>query len=130
MSQKIFVFDGSKFDDLKGFYHEVSNLMMPDADWEVGSLDGFYDVLFGGYGAYEPGDEVEIIWKNSEKSKYDLGKEATQEFYEKKLKIGHPYNTEKIEADLAELLSGKGKTLFDILADCIHEHENIQFKLE
>lgn len=73
------VINGSHFSDIEGFYEEVSQLFMKDEDWKVGTLDGFNDILYGFQG--------EIMWKDSQKSKEDLGFDATKEFYQNKIRI-------------------------------------------
>lgn len=124
------VINGDHFSSLGGFYEEASNVLMKDTDWKVGTLDGFDDILYGGFGVIEGKEEIEIIWKESEKSKEDLGYEATQEFYENKIRKGKPFNTELIQQKLDDLTEGKGQTLFDILVEIIESHANITFKLE
>ncbi|MEG2077458.1 ribonuclease inhibitor [Chryseobacterium sp.] len=116
------VINGSHFSDLSGFYDEVSNILMKDEDWKVGTLDGFDDILYGFQG--------EIIWKNSEKSKQDLGFEATKVFYENKIKQGKPFNIELIQQKLDDLIDGNGQTLFEILIEIIESHKNISLVLE
>ncbi|MCX8534015.1 hypothetical protein [Chryseobacterium luquanense] len=66
------VINGSRFSDLAGFYEEVSQVLMKDEDWKVGTLDGFDDILYGFKG--------EMIWKDSQKSREDLGLEVTKKF--------------------------------------------------
>jgi len=45
-----------------------------DLDWKIGrNLAAFNDVLYGGFGAFEYEEPIEIIWKHSNKSKSDLG---------------------------------------------------------
>ena len=66
------VINGGHFSDLEGFYEEISQLFMKDEDWKVGTLDGFDDILYGFQG--------EIIWKDSQKSREDLGFNLTKEF--------------------------------------------------
>lgn len=76
---------------------------MKNQDWKVGTLDGFNDILHGGFGVFEYNEEIEIIWKESQKSKEDLGFDATKEFYEKKIKQGKPFNINLIHEKLDEL---------------------------
>ncbi len=71
------VIHGGHFSSLGGFYEEASNVLMKDTDWKVGTLDGFDDILYGGFGVIEGKEEIEIIWKESEKSKEDFGFNAT-----------------------------------------------------
>ncbi|MDR6462893.1 hypothetical protein J2783_001376 [Chryseobacterium sediminis] len=129
-TRKMIVIHGGHFSSLAGFYEEVSNVLMKDADWKVGTLDGFDDILYGGFGIIEGKEEIEIIWKESEKSKQELGFDATREFYNNKIRQGKPFNIELIQQKLDDLTEGKGQTLFEILVEIIQSHSNIALKLE
>ncbi|WP_080779648.1 ribonuclease inhibitor [Chryseobacterium phocaeense] len=118
------------FSDLPGFYDEVSSVLMKDTGWKVGTLDGFDDILYGGFGVFENGEPIEIIWKESQKSKEDLGFEATCIFYKNKIRQGKPFNTQLIQEKLDDLISGKGQTLFEILIEIIQSHKNITLILD
>lgn len=124
------VIHGGHFSSLDGFYEEVSKVLMKDTDWKVGTLDGFDDILYGGFGVFENKDKIEIIWKESQKSKDELGLKATQEFYENKIKHGKPFNIELIQQKLDDLNAGKGQTLFEILVEIIKSHTNITLTLD
>ena len=124
------VIHGGHFSSLDGFYEEVSKVLMKDTDWKVGTLDGFDDILYGGFGVFENKDKIEIIWKESQKSKDELGLKATQEFYENKIKQGKPFNIELIQQKLDDLNAGKGQTLFEILVEIIKSHTNITLTLD
>ncbi|MCJ7932424.1 MAG: ribonuclease inhibitor [Chryseobacterium sp.] len=128
--RKMIVINGGHFSSLGGFYEEISNVLMRDTDWKVGTLDGFDDILYGGFGLFENGEKIEILWKESEKSKEDLGLKATQEFYENKIRQGKPFNVELIQQKLDELLDGKGQTLFDILVEIIQSHAHIELNMD
>ena len=121
-NKKMTVINGSHFSNLEGFYEEVSQLFMKDEDWKVGTLDGFNDILYGFQG--------EIIWKNSQKSREDLGFDLTKEFYENKIRIGKPFNVKLIQRKLDELIDGNGQTLFEILIEIIELHKNITLILD
>ena len=114
--------NGGHFSDLEGFYNEVSQLFMKDEDWKVGTLDGFDDILYG--------VESDITWKDSQKSKKDLGFDLTKEFYENKIRIGKPLNVDLIQQKLDDLIDGKGQTLFEILVEIIESHRNITLILD
>ncbi|WP_433631142.1 ribonuclease inhibitor [Chryseobacterium cucumeris] len=129
-TRKMIVIHGGHFSSLGGFYEEASNVLMKDTDWKVGTLDGFDDILYGGFGVIEGKEKIEIIWKEAEKSKEDLGFKATREFYENKIRQGKPFNTELIQQKLNELTEGKGQTLFEILVGIIESHTNITLTLE
>ncbi|WP_110366882.1 ribonuclease inhibitor [Chryseobacterium sp. CBTAP 102] len=129
-TRKMIVIHGGHFSSLGGFYEEASRVLMKDLDWKVGTLDGFDDILYGGFGVFENKEEIEIIWKESQKSKEDLGFKATREFYENKIRQGKPFNIELIQRKLDELIEGKEQTLFEILIEIIKSHTNIILRLE
>jgi len=129
-NQKTAVINGSHFSDLSGFYNEVSQVLMRDTDWKAGTLDGFDDILYGGFGVFENKDEFQIIWKDSKKSKEDLNFEATKEFYGNKIRQGKPFNIELIQQKLDDLIEGNGQTLFEILIEIIESHKNINLVLD
>lgn len=116
------VINGRHFSDLEGFYGEISSLFMKDEDWKVGTLDGFDDILYGYQG--------EIIWKNAQKSKENLGFHLTKEFYENKIRQGKPFNVALIQQKLDALVTGKGQTIFEILVEIIQSHQNITLILD
>jgi RNAse (barnase) inhibitor barstar len=123
------VIHGGHFSSLDGFYEEVSRVFMKDTDWKVGTLDGFDDILYGGFGVFENKEDIEIVWKESQKSKEDLGLKATQIFYENKIRQGKPFNIELIQQKLNDLTAGKEQTLFEILVEIIESHTNITLTL-
>lgn len=128
--KKTAVINGSHFSDLSGFYNEVSQVLMRDTDWKVGTLDGFDDILYGGFGVFENKDELEITWKDSQKSIEDLGFKATKEFYENKIRQGKPFNIDLAQHKLNDLIDGNGQTLFEILIEIIESHKNITLVLD
>lgn len=95
---------------------------MKDDDWKVGTLDGFDDILYG--------IDSNITWKDSQKSKEDLGFDLTKEFYENKIKQGKPFNVKLIQQKLCDLIDGNGQTLFEILIEIIRSHKNIELILD
>lgn len=123
------VIHGGHFSSLEGFYEEVSNVLMKNTDWKIGTLDGFDDILYGGFGVFENNEPIEIVWKESQKSAEDLGIKATREFYGNKIRQGKPFNTKLLQQKLDDLMEGKGQTLFEILVEIIQSHANIQLVL-
>ena len=121
-NKKMTVINGGHFSDLESFYDEVSQLFMKDEDWKVGTLDGFDDILYG--------VNSDITWKDSQKSREDLGFDLTKEFYENKIRIGKPLNVDLIQQKLGDLMDGKGQTLFEILIEIIESHQNIKLILD
>ncbi|WP_312765732.1 ribonuclease inhibitor [Epilithonimonas sp.] len=121
-NKKMTVINGGHFSDLEGFYEEVSELFMKDEDWKVGTLDSFDDILYG--------VDFDITWKDSEKSKEDLGFDLTKDFYENKIKQGKPFNVTLIQQKLDDFIDGNGQTLFEILTEIIESHKNIRLILD
>ena len=121
-NKKMTVINGGHFSDLEGFYEEVSLLFMKNEDWKVGTLDGFDDILYG--------VDSDITWKDSQKSREDLGFDLTKEFYDNKIRIGKPFNIELIQQKLDDLIDGNGQTLFEILIEIIESHQNIKLILD
>ena len=120
--KKMIVINGSHFSNQEGFYEEISELFMKDEDWKVGTLDGFDDILYG--------VDSDITWKDSQKSKEDLGFDLTKEFYENKIRQGKPFNVELIQQKLDDLIEGNGQTLFEILIEIVESHKNITLILD
>ena len=69
---KYYVIDGANFHDAKTYYDEVNRVLCPDFKEFGHNLDAFNDILSGGFGKYEYGEEISLTWLNSDKSKSDL----------------------------------------------------------
>ena len=124
---KELVLDGGQFHDIPSFYEEVNRVFMADADFKLGiSLDAFNDMLYGGYGAIRGNEPIRLRWLNLEKSRGDLGVEATIAFYKAKLEQLGTFDAEWSRRKLEELERGEGQTYFDILLEIIGLHPNIQ----
>ena len=68
--------DGKDFSNIEGFYSEIDKLLTKDLGWKTGhNLNAFNDLLRGGFGVHEPGEELNITWINAAKSRKDLGKD-------------------------------------------------------
>lgn len=69
-----YILDGNKFSTMDEFYNEIQRIMTAGLSWNIGhNLDAFNDVLRGGFGKHEFGDDILIIWTNYQKSKECLG---------------------------------------------------------
>jgi RNAse (barnase) inhibitor barstar len=131
MKNKVFALDGNKFETLEGFYDEVERVLTKDLDWKIGrNLDAFNDVLYGGFGAFECEEPIDIVWKHSTKSKSDLGYPETIKWLERKLKQCHPSSIPSVKEELARANKDEGQTLFDIIIEIAKEHEHINLTLE
>jgi RNAse (barnase) inhibitor barstar len=113
------VIDGERFSDLDGFYDEVSEHLIPGAQWGR-NLDAFNDILSGGFGT--PDEGFRLLWLNSQLSQERIGWEETGRFLERKLTTCHPQNVAAVEADLEAARMHVGLTLFDILVEIIKTH--------
>lgn len=130
MSKKELVIDGDNFNNISGFYIEVDRVFTKDLTWKTGhNLNAFNDLLHGGFGVHEYGEPIIIIWKNSDKSRLDLGYNATIMHYENMLKTCHPTNINHVKALLETSQKEEGETLFDILIGIIKEHDDIELIL-
>jgi RNAse (barnase) inhibitor barstar len=111
--------DGAAFDDLAGFYEEVSRKLIPGSFWGR-NLNAFNDILRGGFGT--PEGEFVLRWLNAERSKNQLGFPETVRYLERKVQTCHPQNVSSVTEDLAAARRGEGQTLFEILVEIIRHH--------
>lgn len=130
MEKKQIIIEGNRFNNIKEFYTEIDRTLTKDLTWKAGhNLDAFNDLLHGGFGVHEYGEEIIIIWNNTDKSKKDLGYDATIKYYEEMLKRCHPTNKDRVNNLLKDSINGNGDTLFDIIIEIIKDHEQIQLIL-
>ncbi|WP_337270995.1 barstar family protein [Oryzifoliimicrobium ureilyticus] len=116
---KEYLLDGSKITSLEAFYDQVSERLVPGADWGR-NLDGFNDILRGGFGTPEGG--FVLRWTHSEVSRTNLGHPETVKQLEKQLKRCHPSSRAHVRANLARARKGQGTTVFDWLIEIIQIH--------
>ena len=115
------VIDGENFSDLRGFYAEISKALGAGDD-PVRNMDALNDRLRGGFADNDAG-ALEIVWKNAEKSRGDLGYEATAAHYERRLDKVPEANREKLEQRIRNAREGRGQTLFDTLCGILRGRE-------
>ncbi len=120
------IIEGDAIHDIASFYEEINRVFMSEEDWKLGnSLDAFDDLLYGGYGIAKNAAELQLIWRNFEKSRQALGYAATQTYYQQKLEPGSPFNKDLFQNKLRELESGNGQTYFEIVLSIIADHPHI-----
>lgn len=130
MGKKEIIVDGSNFNNISEFYIEIDKRLTKGLTWKTGhNLNAFNDLLHGGFGVHKYGEPIIIIWKNANKSKMDLGFNATIKYYEEILTKCHPTNIENVRAWLEDAKHERGDTLFDIIIEIIKEHEQIELIL-
>lgn len=114
-----YVLDGAKITSLEAFYEQVSRVLIPGSYWGW-NLDGFNDILQGGYGTPEEG--FTIRWANSDISRTYLDYAETARQLENRLERCHPTARADVSHDLAEARAGRGATVFDWLVEIINMH--------
>lgn len=129
MKKKRLILDGNKINSLDDFFIVAYSILTKDFIFQRGSLDGFNDILSGGFGVFE-NEPIILIWKNSIKSKEILGYSETVKYYEDILKTCHSTNINYINAILENCKQKNGQTLFDIIIEIINEHNDIELILE
>jgi RNAse (barnase) inhibitor barstar len=119
MSKPSYEIDGANFSTLEGFFEEVSNNLIPGAEWGR-NLDAFNDILRGGFGSPEVG--FVLKWRNSELSRERLGHAETVRQLERRLQRCHPSNREQVSLELANAKKGIGPTVYDWLIEITSVH--------
>ncbi|WP_341833065.1 hypothetical protein AACH28_12425 [Sphingobacterium thalpophilum] len=119
------VVDGCNINDIASFYEEINAVYMSSESWKIGSLDGFDDLLYGGFGTFKDAASHCIVWKDIVHSRTSLGLETTLAYYQGKLGAQSPFNQTHFQKKLDELKAGRGETYFDIVADIIRSHRKV-----
>lgn len=128
---KTLIIDGNDFSTLNGFYDAAEQVLAYGLDWQAGhNLDAFNDLLYGGFGVVAPFEKFTLVWKNSSKSRTDLGKAETILYYEKKLASKQRLQFDMLAQKLAKVKADDGETLFEILVSIIQDHKQINLVLE
>lgn len=119
------VIDGCNINDIASFYDEINAVYMSSESWKIGSLDGFDDLLYGGFGTFKDATSHCIVWKDIAHSRASLGIETTLAYYQGKLGAQSPFNQTHFQKKRDELKAGRGETYFDIVADIIGSHPKV-----
>lgn len=121
------VIEGAHIADIASFYTEINKVYMAGENWKIGSLDGFDDLLYGGFGKLQDAKKHTIIWRDIAHSRAALGVTTTLAYYQEKLAANSPFNHTYFQQKLADLQAGKGQTYFDIVAEIIQLHPKIDW---
>jgi RNAse (barnase) inhibitor barstar len=114
--------DGARFDDLDGFFEEISRELVPGSEWGK-NLDAFNDILRGGFGT--PPRPWVLRWLGAGRSRERLGQEETLRWLQGKLARCNPEDAEAVRAvraDIAAMEGGDGETLFVKLVEIVRGH--------
>ncbi len=69
---KQFVFDSRAFNSVPTFFEHADRVLC--SNFTSGrNMNAFRDILEGGFGAFEYQEEIQLIWRGTEKAKSDLG---------------------------------------------------------
>jgi len=127
---KTFIIDANNFSDLNGFYEEIGK-KLTKAGWKSGrNLDAFNDILRGGFGNFEKGEAVTIIWKDAAKSQKELDHAQAAIYLNSMLERCHPQNERRILTKIKDAKVGAGPTLYEMLKSVFTAHPHITFKTE
>ena len=125
-TMKTITIDGNNFNDLDTFFDEAEATFTKDLDWRVAkNFDALNDILYGGFGVFESKEVIQLVWKNSEKSKKDLGYSETEIYWSSKVvTFGSKHKPFAIQK-LKEAQDKKGETLYYFIKRIILDHPNI-----
>ena len=122
------IINGDNFNDLESFYDEIDDVMTLGLDWKTGhNLNAFNDILRGGFGVHNYAEPIRLIWRNSAKSKADLGVETTIQNITNWLKSCDESNRQNLLDQIELLRQNKGETLYQTLVDIIKGEDHIEF---
>jgi hypothetical protein len=120
-----YAIDGANFGDFAGFVAECNRGFIRSfgGEWSA-NLDAFNDYLWWGDGRYV------LVWRNSAKSRADLGHPAMAAWLEANFRACHPTNRSDVHARLRRARDGDGPTLFDELVGIIRASDHVELRLE
>jgi RNAse (barnase) inhibitor barstar len=126
-TKKVYAVDGSRFYTLAEYAAEFTRVIGLTMPWG-GNLDAFNDFLHGGFGT--PDEGFILVWRNSDVSRQRLGYGETLRWLEEIVHSCHPSNIGRVQEQIAAARRQEGDTLFDMLVEIVHDHEDIELRLE
>ena len=127
MTKTTFIIDGNAFDDLDGFFDEISKRLIPGVSWGR-NLDAFEDILCGGFGTPENG--FRLVWKNPNRSRQALAHAETVRQLRRRLEGCHPTNHDHVRELIGAANKEEGPTVFDWLMEIIRSNPDVELVLE
>jgi hypothetical protein len=101
----------------------LNALLMKDEGWELGaSLDALDDVLYR-FSPSEAAGPALFIWADHHHSRESLGRATTRQWLEGKLRRPDVFDVSTIGAQRDALMSGEGKTYFEIVQEVFAAHQ-------
>lgn len=105
--------DGSRFEDLEGFWDEVQRAWgLAPGSWGR-NVDAFEDI------ADSMPEGTVVRWVDASRSRVVLGHPATVRWLEERLPKVHPSNRAEFSKRLEHARQARGETLFDMLVDVL-----------
>lgn len=105
---------------MEEFFAEFYRVATPDWNPPFPNLDGFNDVLRGGFGT--PAGAFTIRWTNHETSRQRLGYAETVRQLELRLARCHPTNRGRVSQDLKQAQAQQDPTVFEWFTEIIRDH--------
>ena len=115
----VYGIDGSRIGSLEDFWFVMGEAVNGPGGYFGRNLDAFNDCLRGGFGT--EGDDYVVEWRHHEQSRVALGYPETVRQLELKLARCHPSNRPSVRADLQAARTGRGRTVFDWLAEIFED---------
>ena len=125
--ERVYTIDGARFNTLDDFYHEITSVLIPNAQWGR-TLDAFDDIFAGGFGT--PDNGFVICWQNASLSRERLGHEETACQLERMLEHCHRDNREQVLRRLNAARERQGETVFDWIVAIIQSHAKDGVRLD
>lgn len=129
MSDKVLVLNGNTFSSIEEFYEEIYKILTFGLDWKVAhNFDALNDILYGDFGVFSSKEIVTLKWLNYTKSKKDLGKAHSIEYYKMRAAGLTKHRSAYFLQKATDLEMGKGNTLIETILEVIADHPNILLK--
>ena len=125
--KQVYHIDGRCFGTLDEFFRHFCSVAGLHVTWPL-NLDGFNDVLRGGFGT--PDEGFDLVWHYSEESRRNLGYRETVRQLEQRLRNCYPTNRHYVQQELDLARRGEGATAFDWILNVIRAHPEIGLKLK
>ena len=105
--------DGSRFEDLEGFWDEVERTWAVTPGSWGRNVDAFEEL------AHSTPEGSVVRWIDAARSRTVLGHPATVQWLEQRLPKVHPSNRAEFSKRLEHARQARGETLFDMLIDVL-----------
>jgi len=122
----LFEIDGNNFTTLLGFYDEVGRVVFSGHPWDR-TLEAFAVTLDDLLAEHGP---MTVVWKNSQKSRNDLGYPETVRQLEEKLSHAPSDLRQEILFELENAHRLEGDTVYSWIVDIVGERPGITLVLE